>query len=267
MLRSSSAAFRVLAACAIAWVGLSAAAHAETRLVQQEYSTIQSAIDASFDGDLVLVGPGTYAEGLNFGGREIEVRSTDGASSTIVNPVSGRCLTAVGQKGAGAVLEGFTLTGGSAGQGGGVYLVESSPTLIGCVITGNTTGTGSSSNDGGGVYVSNASPRFVNCEITLNTAYSDGGGIYSAASSLDLEGCVISGNTAGYGSTNDSYGRGGGLFLSGSSAVLTGCEVSGNSGDTYGGGIWGGSVTLTDTVVSGNVTTYYDGGGIHGASV
>ena len=120
-----------------------------TRLVPEEYATIQSAIDSSFDGDTVLVGPGVYSEGLNFGGREIEVRSTDGASVTIVQPTSGRCLTAVGQKGAGAVLEGFTLTGGSGSNGGGVYLVESSPTLIGCVITGNT-----ATYNGGGVYVS-----------------------------------------------------------------------------------------------------------------
>ncbi len=83
-----------------------------TRLVPEEYATIQDAIDASYDGDVVVVGPGVYSEGLNFGGRELEVRSTDGAGATIVNPVSGRCLTAVGQKGAGAVLEGFTLTGG-----------------------------------------------------------------------------------------------------------------------------------------------------------
>ena len=82
--------------------------------VPKDYPTIQQAIDSSFDGYTILVSPGTYAESLNLGGREIEVRSTDGAGVTIVNPASGRCLTAVGQKGAGAVLEGFTLTGGSA---------------------------------------------------------------------------------------------------------------------------------------------------------
>ena len=201
---------------------------------------------------------------MNFGGREIEVRSTDGAGATIVNPVSGRCLTAVGQKGAGAVLEGFTLTGGSEVDGGGVYLVESSPTLIGCVITGNT-----ASDQGGGVYVSSASPRFVSCEISLNTATRSGGGIYSGSgSSLDFEGCVISGNTVTYGqTTSDSYGVGGGLYLASGDAVLTSSEVSGNSCSNSGGGIWGGSLTLTDTVVSGNVVSYYYGGGICAASV
>ena len=68
-----------------------------TRRVPEQYVTIGAAIAASYDGDVVEVGPGTYAEGLNFGGREITVRSTAGAGTTIVDPVSGRCLTATGQ--------------------------------------------------------------------------------------------------------------------------------------------------------------------------
>ena len=98
------------------WLGV--AALAEIRRVPEEYPTIQGAIDASFDGDVVEVGPGVYAEGLNFGGREITVRSTSGAGSTVVDPVSGRCLTVNGQKGAGARLEGISLRGVSASEGG-----------------------------------------------------------------------------------------------------------------------------------------------------
>ena len=45
-------------------------------------ASIQSAIDASYNGDIVEVAPGLYAEGLNFGGRAITVRSTAGAATT-----------------------------------------------------------------------------------------------------------------------------------------------------------------------------------------
>jgi predicted outer membrane repeat protein len=51
-----------------------------TRRVPAQYASISAAIAASYDGDVVEVGPGTYAEGLNFGGREITVRSTAVAS-------------------------------------------------------------------------------------------------------------------------------------------------------------------------------------------
>ncbi|HIA78879.1 MAG TPA: hypothetical protein EYO07_01770, partial [Candidatus Marinimicrobia bacterium] len=47
-----------------------------TREVPNEYSTIQTAIDASFDQDTVLVYPGTYQENINYGGKEIIVTST-----------------------------------------------------------------------------------------------------------------------------------------------------------------------------------------------
>ncbi len=46
------------------------------RLVPQQYSTIQAAINASVVGDQVVVSPGTYNEAINFGGKNITVRLT-----------------------------------------------------------------------------------------------------------------------------------------------------------------------------------------------
>ncbi len=51
------------------------AAFALTREVPSDYSTIQSAIDASADGDLVLIAPGTYFESLVLTGKSITVAS------------------------------------------------------------------------------------------------------------------------------------------------------------------------------------------------
>ena len=158
-------------ACVVLSLNLFAAA--STLRVPSEYATIQSAIDASFDGDVVEVGPGLYAESLNLGGREITVRSTHGASQTVVDPASGRCFSATGQKGGAARLEGFTLRGGGGVQyGGGVYITQSSPTLVGCVITANT------ASYGGGLYVSNGSPRLESCTLSLNVSGGSGGGAY-----------------------------------------------------------------------------------------
>ncbi len=43
--------------------------------VPDDYPTIQEGIDASSDGDTVLVQPGTYLENINFNGHSIVVGS------------------------------------------------------------------------------------------------------------------------------------------------------------------------------------------------
>ncbi len=99
--------------------------------VPADYPTIQAAIDAAFGGE-IIVAPGTYNEIIsNFG----IVRSSDGPDVTIID-ASGfnfsvvTCTTGCG------VLEGFTITGGSApgSLGGGWYNQNASPatTVINC---------------------------------------------------------------------------------------------------------------------------------------
>ena len=172
---------------------LCAAASATTLQVPSQYATIQSAIDASFAGDVVEVGPGIYMESLNFGGRVFIVRSTAGAATTVVDPVAGRCLTASGQKGASARLEGFTLRGGNSSQGGGVYVQSSSPTIANCVIIANA-----ATENGGGVYVASGDPTFINCTISSNQGTYQGGGVYVYNGSITLDACTLVANMLTY---------------------------------------------------------------------
>ena len=79
-------------------------------------------------------------------GGDWEVWAGDGAGA-------GPVITIANGETASAVLDGFTITGGSAQKGAGIYIDNtSSPTLKNLIITGNT-----GSSYGGGVYVYNNS--------------------------------------------------------------------------------------------------------------
>ena len=238
-------------------------ATATTLHVPSEYATIQSAIDSSYAGDVVEVGPGIYTESLNFGGRAIIVRSTAGAIETVVDPVNGRCFTASGQKGASARLEGFTLRGGSAGQGGGIYVQSSSPTVANCVIIAN-----SATSQGGGVYVESGNPKLINCTVSANQGYQSGGALYNVSGQVN--GCMISGNTAVLDGgavwssgaltlswctleENTASATGGAWYKSSGTAVVQSCQVKNNNALTT-GGLWlgGGLTTVLGSTFCGN---------------
>ncbi len=49
------------------------------------YSTIQAGIDAAGPGDVVLVDDGVYTENISFLGKNITVKSGNGAAATIID--------------------------------------------------------------------------------------------------------------------------------------------------------------------------------------
>ena len=120
------------------------------------YSSIQSAINATNNGDTVLVHKGTYYENVDFKGKTITIRSKSGRKKTIIDGTkSGSVVTFSSGEGIESVLEGFTITHGSgldlwekgSSNGGGVYCAKSSPTIKDCIITNNT-----ATQAGGGIY-------------------------------------------------------------------------------------------------------------------
>lgn len=80
--------------------------------VPGDVATIQGAIDLSRDGDTVWVNPGTYQEQIDFRGRSVLVKSTDGPETTFIEPIPDvvPTISFSGGETNDAVLEGFGIT-------------------------------------------------------------------------------------------------------------------------------------------------------------
>ncbi|MHC4158299.1 MAG: outer membrane protein assembly factor BamB family protein [Planctomycetota bacterium] len=220
-----------------------------------DYPTIQAAIDAAVNGDEVVAEDGTYRgvgnRDIDFLGKAITVRSENGPENCVIDCQSaGRGFYFHRGEDATSILSGFTIKGGSALLGGGIYCEDSRPTLINCEISGNT-----AEDAGGGIYCKwNSSPTLTHCIISGNTTEGNGGGIYIGGKSPILTNCTISGNMA--------EGSGGGIYCGYSSPILTSCIIAGNMAGDDAGGIYGGGLNpgLTNCTVASNTAEHHGGG-------
>lgn len=243
----------------------SSEALATTRRVPADHPTIQQAINASINGDTVIVSPGTYVENINFLGKAITVVSEAGPDVTIIDGNQADTVVMfVSGEGAASVIKGFTIRNGFATSntfngGGGILISASAPTVMDNVITNN----GASSNGGGisvgGISVG-AAPKIANNKIINNKAC-NGAGIASTFSSPIIQNNLISGNKHDF--CIGGVGGGGILIGGESSAQIIGNTISNNSTGP-GGGISlfaSGPTLIRDNVISGNQATA-EGGGI-----
>jgi len=245
----SAAGFAVLA---MGILGAMPATAANVLNVPGTYSTIQAAIDASANGDTVMVAPGTYFENIDFKGKLITVQSAQGPTVTTID---GSNLAPVvnfsTNETAAAAIQGFTLQHGNATaafgyEGAGVHINGASPTVAGNVITANT-----SCADGVGISVAFASPTIRDNTITGNSKQSgcsgqNGGGIYvRGAASAQIIHNSITNNTT-------DFGGGISLFAAGTPTLFNN-TISNNNAGYYGGGIY--MVNQSDAAIVQNVIT------------
>ncbi|MHB0945639.1 MAG: right-handed parallel beta-helix repeat-containing protein [Sedimentisphaerales bacterium] len=114
------------------------------RHVPGEYTTLQSAISASSNGDEVILDPNTYSgEGftdLSFGGLAITIRSTDPndpniVAATIINcDIATRGFVFNHSEGPNSILDGLTIQNsyGLKQTGEGVFCYQADPTIRNC---------------------------------------------------------------------------------------------------------------------------------------
>lgn len=272
---------------------------AEVLYVPAEFSTIQGAIEASANGDSVLVSPGFYPETINFEGKSITVTSLYliGGDSLLIGTTiidaqeSGSVATFSSGEDSGSKLQGFTLQNGTGNDedpdengsyytyGGGIYCENSNPTIKDCIIRDNVANEGG----GGGIFCYESSPIFIGCMIFGNETDDVGGGLYSrSSSSPEFYDCVFYDNLAEFGggcymrnestplmenvvfNDNTANNSGGGITLKDDAdLVANGLQITNNEADGLGGGFYVNNANpqLNFTLIADNISS--SGAGVY----
>lgn len=220
--------------------------NADTIHVPDDYPTIQQAIDASQNEDVILVAPGTYMENIDLLNKTVTLESTHGPAQTVIDGnQAGSVVCYTPEEEAWPKLIGFTITNGNAQAGGGIHYayIESDPidswlTVHDCIITKNQ------ASYGGGILCFGYLISFITDTLITDNHAEKGGGICSAYTYLELQSCSVTSNTAW---------RGGGILSRGASRMED-CLITENSRD--------GIVCDTSSVIFNNTISENIGFGI-----
>ena len=250
------------------------------RGVPGSYTTIQATINASSNGDTVLVEPGIYYANINFRGKNIVVTSryyltNDPATinatiingSTPINPDTASCVIISSGEDSTTVLQGFTITGGGGTrwedehglgswyrEGGGILLQYSFPIIQFNIIRENqiTNNSNVTSTGGGGIRMGDSYPRIRN-NIIMNNS-----GKYGAGIVLNFTGAEISNNVICLNFGSNSYGSGSGIWMTGPFTrpkLIINNSIVYNSAPTGTAGVLAASgTTLKNNIIWGNST-------------
>jgi len=213
-----------------------------------EYPTIQSAIDAAVDGDVIKLTNGTFTgdgnRDLDFLGKAITVRSHSGVPALCTLDCEGsaaqphRGFIFRSDEGAESVLHGLTIAGGHAEFGGAILGEDGAPTLDTCVFSDNQASLG------GAIYCGEFRPTISGCEFLDNIATSYGGAVFgNSGSNPRFTHCTFIRNSAGY--------KGGGAYCKYMVPIITNCTFADNAAPRgaalFYEGLW---IELENTIIA-----------------
>lgn len=211
------------------------------------FRTIQKGIDAAQEGDSVLVANGIYTgignRDLNFNGKNLTLQSAGGAENCIIDcgGTSSRGIRFRNGETAEAIVDGFTIRNGYVLSGGsGIYILDSSPTIVRCRIENN--GPSGGFGNGGGMSLTNSNARIVACTFVGNTA-ERGGAISLRDSSPTITNCGFTSNSGRVNTSVLRHCYGGAIDIIRGNPTMSHCAFVGNTTNAagtatgFGGGI------------------------------
>jgi hypothetical protein len=180
--------------------------------------SVQAAIDAAVDGDVITVAPGEYGEDIDFHGKAIAVVGS-GPGSVLRGSGSGPVVTFDEGEDAASVLDSFTVTGGNAVRGGGIFVSGASPTILRNVLADNR-----ASSQGSAIYLEASAAEVWNNLI-----------VYNGTSGGDPHSVEIVGASPSIVNNTIAKGDSNGIIVRGASAPLIMNNVIANNGARIGG--------------------------------
>ena len=233
------------------------------------YVSFQSQIDEASDGDTIMVAPGTYKGVVDFKGKNVVVGSMflNGQDSSYIGETiidgngSGPVVTFANDEGSGAVLSGFTITGGSAEKGGGIYVKNASPNLENLFITRNKTvncevGDYFGNGQGGGIFLESSESKLYNVLVDSNISAIEGGGIFAKNSTVELRNVTVRFNTG--------VNYGGGIYFASTKGDFYQTAITFNTSERGGGAFLSAFTSLDyENVVVGSNDASIEGGGLY----
>jgi hypothetical protein len=284
-------------------------------LMPDQFDDLTDAFNAAGQGDsIAIAGTMVFTDKFIFPNKPVSIlggwsddfstRDPVGNRSTIAVTGAQSAVVALASMGPDTILDGFDISGGSAGQstlpsltsgrfGGGIlFLNGASPTISNCRVHGNEANLIDGYAGGGGIAIIESSPTFVSVEVDANTSldgsaifvyggspsFTDmnihdnisyptgpnppqGGAIYVHGSGMakKLDDVSIDGGTI---SGHDVDGHGGAIYAEAANLSVSNMLIDDNQAGSSGGAIYitGGSYTGNNNIVSNNAIDASSGG-------
>ena len=172
--------------------------------IPKDYPTIQEGLDASIEGDTVIVQPGIYEENIDFYGinvvlasKFLEAQDSKFIHETVIfgskdRGSTGPVITFSGGEDSTSAVIGFTIKNGRSPIGGGIYCNRANPRLHNLIIKENR------AEKGAGIKLYESSPEITNVAILENRARWSAAMHITSSSSPKLKNILIANNVTSF---------------------------------------------------------------------